>query len=274
VHPNYNPDGAAHGRFSSSAPNWQNLTSEEGEESAEFIVRRAIIPRPGFVLIMPDYDQMEYRLMFELACRIVGYETPLVKEIKNGKDPHQATADLVSSLGTTLSRSRAKNGNFALLYGSGDAKLSETIGGTLTEAKALRKSIFGVAPEINIFIQNVMNTAERRGYIFNWLGRRCHFPDPRFAYKAPNYLVSGGCADIVKVAMNRIDEALRKKKSRMIMTVHDELPCEVHESELTTVPLIVKTIMESVFPHQYLPLTCGMEHSFKSLGDKVKGFPV
>lgn len=302
VHPNFKSGGTAHGRFSSSNPNFQNLTSEDlivcracrkGHEAitascekcgstdlefAEFHVRRAIIPRPGFVLIMPDYDQVEYRLMFELACRLVGYETQIVKEIKNGKDPHQAAADLVCAMGTSLTRSRAKNGNFALLYGSGDGKLAKTIGGTLEEARALRQSIFSVAPEIKIFIKAVMAAAERGAkpeerFIFNWLGRRCHFPVRAYSYRAPNYLVAGGAADITKVAMNGIDEYLLPLKSRMIMTVHDELPTEVHESEIMTVPRQVKHIMESAFTSKYLPLTCGMEWSEKSLADKRKGFP-
>ena len=288
IHPNYNAHGAAHGRFSSSSPNFQNLTSEEGEEEKEFLVRRAIIPRPGFIFIMPDYDQMEYRLMFELANRIVfgmpEYEhafykltpegTPLVREIKNGKDPHQATADLVTSLGTPLVRSRAKNGNFALLYGAGDEQLSYTIGGTVEEARVLRQSIFSVAPEIKTFIRTVTSVARDRGYIFNWLGRRCYFPNGEFTFRAPNYLVAGGCADVVKVAMNRIDDFLVDKISRMVMSVHDELPCEIHESEISTVPQVIKSLMEGVFPSKFLPLTCGMEWSDKSLADKKKGFPV
>ena len=274
IHPNYNPHGAAHGRFSSSAPNFQNLTSEEGEEEKEFLIRRAIVPRPGFVFIMPDYQQMEYALMFELACRLVGKETPIVKEIKNGKDPHQATADLVTAMGTPLIRARAKTGNFALLYGAGDQRLSETLGGTVDDAKRLRGNIFSVAPEINEFIRTVTHTAGSRGYIFNWLGRRCYFPGGEFAFRAPNYLVAGGCADVVKVAMNRIDDFLMNKISRMVMTVHDEIVCEVAHSELETVPKGIKEILETVFPAQYLPLTTSMEWSDKSLADKKKGFPV
>jgi DNA polymerase-1 len=88
-----------------------------------------------------------------------------------------------------------------------------------------------------------------------------------------NYLIQGGCADVVKVAMNRVDELLLGKKSRMVLTIHDELPCEVHESEVAFIPQQVKEIMETVFPYKYLPLTCGMEWSDKSLGDKKKGFP-
>ena len=74
--------------------------------------------------------------------------------------------------------------------------------------------------------------------------------------------------------MNRIDQLLLSHKSKMVMTVHDELPIEVHESEIATVPTLIKEIMESVFESTYLPLTAGMAWSDKSLGDKIKGFPV
>jgi DNA polymerase-1 len=276
VHPHYNPHGAAHGRFSSSDPNFQNLTSEEDEEELkqEFVVRRAIIPRPGFLFITPDYDQMEYRMMFDLACQLVGYETPVVTEIKKGKDPHQATADLVTAGGTPLTRKRAKNGNFAFLYGSGVQTLADTIGAPVSEARALREALIKATPEVKFLVDRVARTARTRGFIFNWAGRRCYLTDPNFGYKMPNYLISGGCADVNKFALNRIDERLLGMKSRLICTIHDENPVEVHESEVESVPKMVKESMESVYPYKYLPLTCGMEWSATSLGDKKKGFPV
>lgn len=298
VHPNFNPDGTSTGRFSSSEPNLQNLTAEyaatcrtcgEGYEDVakkcgkcgsndidypEYLVRRAIIPRPGFVFIMPDYDQMEYRMMFDYACGMVGYETALVKKIKyEGLDPHQATADVVTEGGTPLTRKRAKNGNFAVLYGSGYDTLATTIGSTRDEAKALKQNIFKAAPEIKKFVDAVMGAASARGFIRNWAGRRCYFPNSDFAYKAPNYLIQGGCADVNKFALNRIDDYLLDKKSKLVLTIHDENPIEVHESELDHVPGKIKEIMESVYPAKFLPLTAGMEWSAKSLGDKTKGFP-
>lgn len=275
IHPNMDNGGTATGRLNSFEPNFQNLTSEEDEEELkqEFIVRRAIVPRPGYFLIMPDYDQMEYKLMLELACRIVGRLTPIAEKVKNGYDVHQATADAVTSAGYELARKKAKNGNFAILYGSGLDTLAEQIGATREEAKMLKNAIFKASPEMRQFINLVMSTAERRGYVFNWAGRRSYFPDANFAYKAPNYIIQGGCADIVKKAMVEIDAYLAGKKSRMILQVHDEIVIEVHESEAKEVPRKVKEIMESVFVSQYLPLTCGMEYSYVSMADKVKGFP-
>lgn len=275
VHPSFNPAGAVTGRFSSSKPNFQNLTSEddEAELAQEFVVRRAIIPRPGFFFILPDYDQVEYRLMFDTACALVGYETPLVKLINGGLDPHQATANLVTQLGFPLSRKHAKNGNFATLYGSGLDTLAATIGATREEARQLKSSIFKAAPELDKFIQEVKTAVRVKGFIRNWAGRRCYFPDLSYDYKAPNSLIQSGAADVNKIALNGIDECLREYKSKLVLTIHDENPCEVHESEMHVVPKLVKEIMESVYPHNYLPLTVGMEHSFKSLADKVKGYP-
>lgn len=274
VHPNFNPDGAATGRFTSSEPNFQNLTNEEDEEEQEFVIRRAIVPRPGFVFIMPDYDQMEYRMMFDYAAMIVGVETELIRKIKyEGLDPHQATADLVSANGTLLTRKKAKNGNFAYLYGSGIDTLARTIGSSRAEAEALKSAIGRAAPEIGIFVRQVQKKAKEQGVIRNWAGRRFTLDDTNFAYKMPNYLIQGGCADVNKFALNKIDDYLAGKKSRLIMTIHDENPCEVHESEIHEVPAKVREIMESIYPYKFLPLTCGMEWSPTSLGDKKKGYP-
>jgi DNA polymerase I-like protein with 3'-5' exonuclease and polymerase domains len=281
IHPNFNPDGARHGRFSSSDPNLQNLTSEEDEASLkqEFVVRRAIIPRPGFIFIMPDYDQMEYRLMLELAAGLknprtqnIYGETPLISLVNTGLDVHEATAQSASKFGVPITRSQAKTSNFLTIYGGGNQKLADGLKCKLSEARAIRSAIFQAAPEMLNFTETVTKVAENRKFVRNWFGRRCYFPDKRFSYRASNYIVAGGCADVVKVAMNEISDLLAPYKSRMVLTIHDELPCEIHETELFLIPKI-KEIMEQVYKSQYLPLTCGMEHSFKSLGDKVKGFP-
>lgn len=274
IHPTFNPDGARHGRFSSSNPNLQNLTSEESEAeiAQEFVVRRAIVPRPGYIFIMPDYDQMEYRLMLELADDLLGWETPIVSLIKSGLDVHAATVEVAKKAGVIITRTEAKTSNFLTLYGGGNQKLADGLKCSLEQAGKIRDAIFRGAPEIKKLIWEHTQAATQDHFVSNWFGRRNWFPDSRFAYKATNYLVSGGCADVVKIAMNKIDDLLQGKKSRMVLTIHDELPCEIHESELYLVPQI-KEIMESVFKSKYLPLTCGMEWSAKSLGDKTKGFP-
>lgn len=275
VHPQLNQDGTATGRYSSSDPNFQNLTSEEGEDlNQEFVVRRAIVPRPGYVFFMPDWDQVEYRMMLDYAARGVGFETPLITAVKGGLDVHEASRLEILKFGIDLPRSIVKNGNFAVLYGSGTPTLAKTIKGTPEAARNLKASIFKAAPEIRDFVNNVISTVEKRGMIFNWLGRRYYFRNRRLAYKAPNTLIQGGSGDVMKVSMNQIDERLLSLKSRLILTVHDELPAEVHESEIAHVPRMMVEIMENVFPHKYLQLTVSPEWSDRSLADKKKGYPV
>lgn len=276
VHPDFDPGGTVHGRFSSKNPNFQNLKKDEDEEeiAQEFIVRRAIIPRPGFVLIMPDYDQMEYKFMMDQACTMEGRLSMLAGLVLDGVDFHEATAQNAKAAGAAITRSQAKTTNFLTLYGGGNAKLASNLKVTLAQAEKIRGAIIRSAPEINAFISSTTRSAKQRGFVVNWMGRRSHFANPHNAYRAPNYIVSGGCADIVKIAMNRIDDYLLSKKSKLIMTVHDELPIEVHESEIDEVPPVIQQIMEMAFVGKYLPLTTGMDWSDKSLGDKRKGFPV
>lgn len=267
VHPNFDPGGTVHGRFSSSNPNFQNLKKDEDSAAQEFIVRRAIIPREGFKLVSIDYDTMEYRFALELACRLRGEETPFAKLINSGHEFHQATVDLVKKVASKeITRKVAKISNFLTLYGGGNEKLAQAIGSTIEEAKQIRLAIKFAAPEINDFIRACMKSAEVRGFVVNWLGRRSWFPDTRFCYRSPNYIVSGGCADIVKVAMNEIDDFLLGKKSRMLICVHDELVFEVHESE-SDIEKDFARIMASVFKHKFVATSCSISESEKSLGD-------
>lgn len=275
VHPEISQDGAGHGRTSSSNPNFQNLKRvEDDEEDEEFLVRRAVIPRPGFIFFMPDWDQMEYRMMFDVACEIAGYESEVVKAINAGKDPHQATADVVTAMGTELKRGRAKNGNFAWLYGSGDQTLAETIGSTLNEAMILRRQLRAAAPEVQDFVDFIRSAARAKPYIVNWFGRLCWFPKKQFNYCAPNYYISGGSADVAKIVMNKIDERCLTLRSKLVLMIHDELPMEIAEEDLATLPREVVHMMEHTYPHKYLPLTASPEWSDKSLADKKKGYPV
>lgn len=291
VHPNFNPDGAGHGRFSSSAPNFQNLTSEnvqvclsckhEHEEvlaacekcgstdlaPKEWIVRRAIIPPPGYDIWSFDYKAMEYYFMLEYACEQVGYMTPLAIAVKEGADVHQATADLATKRSSVpVIRRQAKTSNFLTVYGGGDGELANQLGITLDEARTIRRAILDGAPEIGILIRQVTRAAEQRGYIRNWMGRVCHFPDTRWAYRATNYLIAGGCADVVKLAMNRIHELLIPYKTRMVLTVHDELDFYGAHGEEFLIPMI-KKIMEEAYPAKHLPLKVSVSTSKTSLAD-------
>lgn len=269
VHPNFNASGTVHGRFSSSEPNFQNLKNDDDTPKEEhFVVRRAIIPPPGYIICSIDYSAMEYRFMLEYACAgIAGRETDLARKINAGMDFHQATADVVKEkTGVEITRAQAKTSNFLTLYGGGNQKLADGLKIPLETARTIREGIKKSAPEIDAFIQKLLRTANERDYIRNWLGRRCYFPNKNFAYIAPNYLIAGGCADITKVAMNRIDAYLKDLKSKMFLTIHDELVFYIHETETDIIPYL-KSFMEKAYPSEYVPLKCQAYVSDKSLAD-------
>lgn len=263
LHPHFNPDGTRTGRFSSSDPNLQNLTDEEGLEDMEFLVRRAIIPRPGFLFLMPDYDQMEYRMMLDYA-----QELELIEKVKGGLDVHTATAQMMG-----VTRKEAKTINFMLLYGGGAQKLADALGLSLEAAKLLKARYFSVLPGVLNFINEVQGAVSAKGFIRNWAGRRCYYPNLDYAYTGPNTLIQGGTADVNKFGLVAIDKYLASMRSKLVLTIHDENPIEAHEDEAEEVAKRVKEIMESVYPAKSLPLTVGMEWSRKSLGDKIKGMP-
>lgn len=266
LHPNLKQGGTGTGRVSCSEPNLLNLPDEESLE-AEFKVRCAFIPRPGFFYFMPDYNQMEYRLMLDYAA-----EQDLIHQVNSGMDVHEATALMINNafqLG--ISRGTAKTINFGLLYGMGKDALAAALGLPVDEAMKLKQAYFQALPFVQGFIRRVVRRAETVGYIFNWAGRRSYFDKKDFCYKAPNYLIQGGCGDVVKIAMNRIDDYLVGRKSRMLIQVYDEILFEIHESEASICHELMN-IMETVYPQKYLQLTCSAEHSFKSWGDKVKGY--
>lgn len=305
IHAQFHPGGTRTMRFSSSEPNLQNLTSEEATycnackewyeqyvdvcpdcdgtdlKHPEFMVRRAIIPRPGFLFVMPDYDQMEYKLMLDYAkvMMIQHFRSRNLKwddgyfEVANkvalGYDVHKATAELVG-----FTRKAAKSINFGLLYGEGKDSLAANLRVSVPEAMAMKAKYFRALPYVQFMVGEIMNAVRNRGWVRSWAGYKYNFPDRNFAYTGPNTVVQGGCAAVAKVAMNRIDEYFLPKKSRLVLSIHDEFPSEIHESEVVEAPRKIKELMESVYPYKYIPLTVGMEWSAKSLADKQKGFPV
>ena len=273
IHTHFNQHGTNTGRFSSSAPNLQNIKKAEEEEVAKlYTPRRAIVPRPGNIFHMIDYDQMEYRVMLHYAASLPSQYIEkngvnnLIEEIRGGKDVHQATADLAG-----ITRKQAKTANFALLYGSGNKLMADRLGITESEAKGIRNAIFSAAPEVQSLIRLVMKRAERRGFIVNWYGRRCRIQGIDTAFRAPNYLIQGGCASILRVAMNKCHAYLTNFETNVPLTIHDELVFEGPASEAMETISAVKNIMETVFLSKHLPLTCGVDHSEKSLADKVGG---
>jgi DNA polymerase-1 len=252
--------GTKTGRFSSSSPNLQQLTKTD---DSPFPVRGAFVPRPGYFFAMLDYEQQEFRLLLDYAGAFTRRRS-LIDAVLGGLDVHQATADAAG-----VSRHEAKTVNFSVIYGVGLDLLAARLKKSRREAQGIKAALFEAAPEIQVFMTQAQNIAAKRGYIVTWHGRRWHCPDSRFAYRATNAVIQGGCADVGKVAMNEVERHLARRKSRLVMMVHDELILEVHESEPEVVEEC-RAIMQRVYPHKFLPLTVGADFSRRSLAEKTE----
>lgn len=260
IHCNMNQAGTRTGRMSSSNPNLQNVPKEE-DSTAQFLIRGCFVPRIGHVFVSFDYAQMEYRMMAAYAN-----QTDIIHKVMNGVDFHQATADMFN-----VTRKTAKTLNFMILYGGGDAKLGAALGIVLAEARRLKLKYFMALPKVQDFVEQVIRTAKSRGYVKNWLGRKLHTL-PEFAYAAPNHLIQGGGADVVKTAMVRIANEMPELK--MILQVHDQLVFDMRPQEFFHIPRI-KEIMESVWEMNGMKLTVDVSWSATSLAerDMIKGEP-
>lgn len=261
IHCDFKQSGTETGRMSCATPNMQNVP-KRGEDGSVFPVRKVFIPEPEYCLVMLDYDQMEYRLMLEYAK-----EFDVIQKVLQGMCIHTATADLLN-----VQREVAKTINFLLIYGGGVGAMIRTLKISYEEAVALRTKYFSTLQGIKKLVKDVARLSAQRGFVVNWAGRRCHLDDPNFAYKMPNALIQGGCADVVKKAMVGASKVVKGLKSKMIIQVHDELIFQVHQSELHIVGDI-KHEMEIAYPYKYLPLTVGVDHSWVSWHDKTEGFP-
>lgn len=259
VHTNFKQAGTVTGRMSSIEPNLQNLASDDNE--TPFPIRRAFIPRPGHFFLSIDYKQMEFRLLLEYAK-----ELELIEKIKNGHSPHEATAEM-----TGLGYKAAKTLNFGLIYGMGIKKLARAIGVTEQEARVFKEKYFRALPHVREFLYKASSNQRKRGFCWNWMGRIFYLKEPRFSYRAPNSIIQGGCADVCKLAMNRLDEWLEYNSDiKMILQVHDEILFEVpYDCDLLAIHKI-KEIMETAYPHKNIPLTCSVSYSLKSFYDMIE----
>jgi len=258
LHCNFRQSGTATGRMSSNDPNLQNVP-KRGEDYSDFPIRRCFVPREGYFLAMIDFDQMEYRLLLDLAN-----EEAVIKQIlEEGLDVHTATGKEMG-----VERDPAKTLNFMLLYGGGAAKLATALGILLAAAKKLKLLYFRKLSRVSGLIKQIESVVKKRGFIVNWLGRRI-LGDHNSAYKIPNHYIQGGCGDICKIAMNRINQLLKSNEyhSKILLQVHDELILEVKIGEEFLLEKFLG-IMENSYPYKYLPLTAGIETSEKSWFDK------
>lgn len=257
---NAGPANTITGRFSYRNPNLQNLPSEEDSKSP-FVIRGSFIPHPNSVWVSIDYQAIEYRIFLDMAG-----EKNLIDKVNQGFDLHQATAEMMG-----VDRYTAKTIGFMLLYGGGVKKLAASLGITEAEAKRLRDLYFSRLPKVRRLMSEIINRAESRGYIYNFLGRRFWLNNFTYSYKMPNALIQGTAADILKLAMVNIFKA-RLEGVELLLTIHDELDFCVSPNNLDQI-IKIKEIMQSVYaPLNGLPMVAEASVSGKSLAkqDLVK----
>ncbi len=251
VHSTFDQTGTATGRISSSEPNLQNIPvrTEEGRE-----IRQAFLPKEGWVLLDADYSQIELRLMAHFSG-----DPAMIDAFRKGEDIHARTAseifDVPPEWVTPELRSRAKAVNFGLIYGISGFGLSRNTGVSRREAGEFIAKYFEKYPGVKRFMDESASEGIRLGYARTMMGRRRYLPELQ-SPKAPirefgkraamNTPVQGTAADIIKLAMVRVDRALREAglRSRMILQVHDELLLECPPEEVEQAADILRKAME------------------------------
>ena len=251
IHTSYSQVGAATGRLSSSEPNLQNIPirTPRGEE-----IRRGFIPREGWVFLVADYSQIELRLMAHLSG-----DPAFIQAFRQGGDIHRQTAALIFNVPveqvTSEMRARAKTINFATIYGQGPFALSRQLGISQDDARAFIARYFERFSGVRAFLDRQVKLAREQGYVETIFNRRRYIPEIRDrnfnlrAYgerTAQNSPLQGSAADLIKLAMIHIHDAIREEglASRMLLQVHDELVFEVPPDELDTMRALVRTHME------------------------------
>lgn len=255
LHTTFNMAGSATGRLSSINPNLQNIPirTELGRE-----IRAAFVAEPGNLLLAADYSQIELRLLAHFS------EDPLLLEAyRTGQDIHTLTASQVFGVPAgevdAEHRRRAKAVNFGIVYGLSAFGLSQQIGIDQKEAKRFIDAYFEKYAGVRTFIDRTLEQARAELKVTTLFGRVRPIPDMQsknwnlrgFAERtAVNTPLQGTAADLIKLAMIRIDAELRQRKlkSQMLLQVHDELVFEVPEAELNPMKHVVVEHMENVFP--------------------------
>jgi len=263
VHTSYNQTVAATGRLSSSNPNLQNIpVGKTGGVS----VRRGFVADEGNILLAADYSQIELRVMAHFS-----EDENLMDAFRKDADIHQYTADTVFGRDLFLTdqerRKRAKIINFSILYGSGPFSLSRELGVSYGEAKQFIDMYFEKYIGVRRFIDDVIAGCGKEEYVKTILGRLRPIPEINSENRnvrengrrmAINTVIQGSAADLIKVAMIRIDREMKGMKSRMVMQVHDELIFELPPEEEHALRTLVKEEMENSIELK-VPLTVSMK---------------
>ena len=231
--------------------------SYDDSDNNQIAIRRLFVPRPNYSLISFDYSQMEVRVFMSY------FRNEVIDALLNKDDVdfHGEAAKLAFKVTETDSqykfyRQMAKAITFGTIYGIGNKKLAEQLNTTPKEAGQYKKRYFEGLVGSKEFFDKVIDTVSNRGWIKNRYGRRYEI-NPKFAYKGVNYLVQGTSADILSERMIEIAKFLQDKKSSILLQVHDEIICEIHYSELETVPFEIKNLLE--INSLEIPLTVDME---------------
>src|SRR5437868_509768 len=252
IHTSFNQTGAATGRLSSSDPNLQNIPVRTPRGEA---IRRAFVAPPDALLLTADYSQIELRLLAHLSG-----DPAFVHAFQQGGDIHRQTAALIFDVPleavTKEMRARAKTMNYATIYGQGAHALSLQLKITQAEGKEFIDRYFERFQGVRNYLDAMVSFARENGYVQTIFGRRRYIPELRernfniraFGERtAANSPIQGSAADLIKIAMIRIDDALRAKalEGKMLLQVHDELVFEVPPNELDQVKELVKFEMEN-----------------------------
>ena len=252
VHSTFNQALTTTGRLSCSEPNLQNISTrdEEGKQ-----IRKAFFYKEDNVEILSlDYSQIELRILAHLS------KSPsLIKFFNEEKDIHSETAKLIFNLDrepTSLERRQAKAVNFGIVYGISDWGLSEQLEISVAESRQIISSFNHAFQEIKEFLNSLIVTATEKGYATTMFNRRRYLPElnssqyqaREFAKRAAmNAPIQGSAADLIKIAMIKVDEALSKGnyKSKLVSQIHDELILKVYDDEKDEILSLVKDIMEN-----------------------------
>ena len=255
VHTSFNQTGSVTGRLASSDPNLQNIPTrtELGNK-----VRRGFVAKPGSLLLSVDYSQIELRIVAHMA-----QDKAMLAAFRAGQDIHAATAAAIYNVPleevTKVQRRHAKAINFGLIYGMSAFGLTRSTELTLAEAENFVKAYFEKFPGVKKFLDGVRKQAAEQGYVETMLGRRRYFPElrnppnaqirARAEREAINAPIQGTAADILKVAMIRLPDELKKAglQTKALVQVHDELLLECPQGELEKTVEVVRSVMENAY---------------------------
>lgn len=262
IHSSFNQTIAATGRLSSNNPNLQNIPVRSPEGAR---IREAFIPRDDeHILLAADYSQIELRLIAAISG-----DEGMLEAFKAEQDIHRATAAKVFDTPydevSREQRYKAKTVNFSIIYGAGAQNLSRQLGIKRTEAKELIENYFAKYPGLRRYMEQTVADAREKGYVSTLMGRRRYLRDihsrnsllrsnaERMAINTP---IQGTAADMIKIAMISINDALRQGgfRTKMILQVHDELVFDAHKEEVIRVQPIIEELMKNAIPNLDVPI--------------------